>query len=175
MTGVQTCALPIFPLGGPDLQLMPCPVVAHTAADRQTLFIQINVLPCQSADLANPKPGVVGDLDRKERGVVLGFQKIGQALILLIAVRLSKRKFVFKVLKDSTIALAADFLNPMGEGISVGMESAFHAADAIADHFGEPEAVLAEYEKNTQPLRSYMLRQWALVAGMAAPFSEMRL
>ncbi len=70
---------------------------------------------------------------------------------------------------------AADFLNPMGEGISVGMESAFHAADAIADHFGEPKAVLAEYEKNTQPLRSYMLRQWALVAGMAAPFSEMRL
>ena len=71
-------------LGGPDLQLMPRPVVAHTAADGQTLFFQINVLPCQRTDLANPKPGVVGDLDGEKRGVILGFQKIGQALILLM-------------------------------------------------------------------------------------------
>ena len=60
-------------LGGPDLQLVPRPVVAHTAADRQTLFFQINVLPCQRTDLANPKPGVVGDLDGEKRGVILGF------------------------------------------------------------------------------------------------------
>ena len=63
---------------------MPCPAVAHTAADRQTLFFQVNVLLCQRTDLANPKPGVVGDLDGEKRGVILGFQKIGQALILLM-------------------------------------------------------------------------------------------
>ena len=71
--------------GGPDFQLMPCPIVAHTAAGRQALFFQINVLPCQRTDLTNPKPGVIGDPDRKKRRIVLGFQKIGQALILLIS------------------------------------------------------------------------------------------
>lgn len=69
---------------------------------------------------------------------------------------------------------AADFLNPMGEGISAGMESAFHAANAIAANWDDLEAVYAQYERSVRPLKSYMLRQWALVAKLSASFSEMQ-
>lgn len=89
--------------GGPDFQLMPCPVVAHTAADRQTLFFQINILPCQRTDLTNPKPGVIGDLDRKERRVILGFQKNGQALILLIGDGRDRTLLVDSALKQVVV------------------------------------------------------------------------
>ncbi|MDE7298097.1 MAG: NAD(P)/FAD-dependent oxidoreductase [Lachnospiraceae bacterium] len=68
---------------------------------------------------------------------------------------------------------AAGFLNPMGEGISAGMESGFLAACAIAGHLDDPAAALAEYREATRLLKSYMERQWSLVAGMAAAFREM--
>lgn len=69
----------------------------------------------------------------------------------------------------------AGFLNPMGEGISAGMESGCHAACAIADHFEHLEAVYAAYRQNTKALKNYMERQWNFTASMASTFQEMKL
>lgn len=68
---------------------------------------------------------------------------------------------------------AAGFLNPMGEGISAAMESGYHAACAIADHFENMELIYAEYRRNIEGLHSYMQRQWSLVGGLAETFREM--
>ena len=67
----------------------------------------------------------------------------------------------------------AGFLNPMGEGVSAGMESGYCAASAIADHFDDPSMVYEMYKKSTENLKSYMQRQWSLVGGMAGTFKEM--
>lgn len=69
----------------------------------------------------------------------------------------------------------AGFLNPMGEGISAGMESAYHVAGAIESCFDSPERVRARYEADTKDLRGYMKRQWDLVDGMAETFKIRRL
>ena len=68
---------------------------------------------------------------------------------------------------------AAGFLNPMGEGISAGMESGFLAANAVAAHFEDPRRVCDVYRDSAAGLKSYMERQWDLVAGMAGTFREM--
>ncbi len=67
----------------------------------------------------------------------------------------------------------AGFLNPMGEGISAGMESGYCAACALMEHFDDPESVREAYRKRTEELQAYMTRQWSLVGGMADTFSEM--
>jgi len=67
----------------------------------------------------------------------------------------------------------AGFLNPMGEGISAGIESGFHAANAIANHFDSLDMIYADYQRDTQQLKSYMERQWSFVGRMAGTFSEM--
>lgn len=67
----------------------------------------------------------------------------------------------------------AGFLNPMGEGISAGMESAYHAANAIVQHGAYPADVSADYIERTKSLTGYMKRQWDLVAAMAESFAEM--
>lgn len=69
---------------------------------------------------------------------------------------------------------AAGFLNPMGEGISAGMESGHWAARAILEHFDSLDLVYADYKANTASLHSYMQRQWRFVAGMADTFREMK-
>lgn len=69
----------------------------------------------------------------------------------------------------------AGFLNPMGEGISAGMESGFCAACAIAEHFNNPKNLYEDYQSRTKALKTYMARQWNFVAGMAGTFTEMRL
>ncbi len=69
----------------------------------------------------------------------------------------------------------AGFLNPMGEGISAGMESGYCAAGAIADHFNDLEMIYGEYRQRTAKLKSYMERQWGFVAGIADTFREMEL
>lgn len=66
---------------------------------------------------------------------------------------------------------AAGFLNPMGEGISAAMESGAAAAQAIADNFHNPQAVLRGYRDNVQDLHAYMRRQWRLLSGMSESFS----
>ncbi len=68
---------------------------------------------------------------------------------------------------------AAGFLNPMGEGISAGMESGHCAAGAIMERFDHPETVLELYRQSTEKLKSYMQRQWSLVGGLAGTFGEM--
>ena len=67
----------------------------------------------------------------------------------------------------------AGFLNPMGEGISAGMESGYCAAHAIANHFDTLDMIYADYKRDTQQLKSYMERQWNFVGRMAGTFSEM--
>lgn len=67
----------------------------------------------------------------------------------------------------------AGFLNPMGEGVSAGMESGYYAAHAIADHFDSLDMIYTDYQQNTRQLKSYMERQWNFVGRMAGTFSEM--
>ena len=67
----------------------------------------------------------------------------------------------------------AGFLNPMGEGISAGMESGCCAARAIMEHFDNPKMACEAYRQSTENLKSYMQRQWSLVGGMAGTFREM--
>lgn len=79
-------------LGRPDLHLVPGGVVAHTAAHRQTLFLQVNVLPCQSTRLADAQARKVRDLDREQGRVFFSFEKVNQQLILPIG---NHRDWVF--------------------------------------------------------------------------------
>ena len=67
----------------------------------------------------------------------------------------------------------AGFLNPMGEGISAGMESGCCVAHAIASHFDSLDMIYTDYQRDTQQLKSYMERQWNFVGRMAGTFSEM--
>lgn len=69
----------------------------------------------------------------------------------------------------------AGFLNPMGEGISAGMESGCHAANAIAQHFDALYLVYDDYKENTSALHNHMKRQWNFVAGMTDIFKEFTL
>lgn len=74
---------------------------------------------------------------------------------------------------------AAGFLNPMGEGISAGLESGYAAARAVceADISGADDLpkVLSSYERMTSGLKNYMERQWSFVAGIADTFGHMHL
>ncbi|MCI9140732.1 MAG: NAD(P)/FAD-dependent oxidoreductase [Lachnospiraceae bacterium] len=67
----------------------------------------------------------------------------------------------------------AGFLNPMGEGISAGMESGYCAAYGIMEHFDNPQMAHEAYRQSTENLKSYMQRQWSLVGRMAGTFREM--
>ena len=67
----------------------------------------------------------------------------------------------------------AGVLNPMGEGISAGMESGYCAACAIMEHFDNPSMACEAYRKSMENLKSYMQRQWNHVGGMAGTFREM--
>lgn len=69
----------------------------------------------------------------------------------------------------------AGFLNPMGEGISAGMESGYYAAQAIKQGFGNTEMMHTLYKENTRDLHGYMKRQWKLIAKMTDTFKEMQL
>ncbi len=69
----------------------------------------------------------------------------------------------------------AGFLNPMGEGISAGMESGYCAANAIMNHFDSPAFAIEDYKERTHALHDYMKRQWNFVAGMADTFQEMKI
>ena len=61
------------------------------------------------------------------------------------------------------------------EGISAGMESAYCAARAIANHFDAPDLIYADYRRDARQLKSYMERQWSFVGRMAGTFSDMLL
>jgi flavin-dependent dehydrogenase len=73
---------------------------------------------------------------------------------------------------------AAGFLNPMGEGISSGLESGFSVAKAIqqVDLYSQfdIQKIITAYMKNTIALKTYMERQWRFVAGLSTKFSHMK-
>ncbi len=68
----------------------------------------------------------------------------------------------------------AGFLNPMGEGISAGIESGYCAAQAIMRYFDDLEMVYSDYREKAKPLHSYMKRQWSFVACIADTFRVMK-
>lgn len=68
----------------------------------------------------------------------------------------------------------AGFLNPMGEGISAGMESGYAIANAMMKHFDSTEDIHAAYKDYTSELKTYMERQWGFVADMSDTFAEMK-
>lgn len=68
----------------------------------------------------------------------------------------------------------AGFLNPMGEGISAGMESGYHAARAIIKHFNDLDSIYEDYKNDTRLLHNYMKSQWSFVGKMSDAFSDMR-
>ncbi len=67
----------------------------------------------------------------------------------------------------------AGFLNPMGEGISCGMESGYYAALAVISGFNNRRGVIESYKRNVSDVKSYMQRQWRLVGRMSEKFSFM--
>lgn len=73
----------------------------------------------------------------------------------------------------------AGFLNPMGEGISAGLESGYAAAKAIEKLDLNSDFDLADlytfYQNNTCDLKKYMERQWNFVANTSGTFSYMKL
>lgn len=69
----------------------------------------------------------------------------------------------------------AGFLNPMGEGISAGLESGHCIGKAIANNFDDTEKIYNEYEEETDILHGYMMRQWSFVGKIADTFKEMVL
>ncbi len=69
---------------------------------------------------------------------------------------------------------AAGFLNPMGEGISAGLECGFAAAEAIKQGNFDIQSVYLAYKNNTSELRNYMKRQWSYVAHLSKKFSYMK-
>lgn len=64
-------------------------------------------------------------------------------------------------------------MNPMGEGISAGMESGYCAASAVMEHLDNPETVREAYRQSAENLKSYMQCQWSLVGGTADTFRDM--
>ena len=70
---------------------------------------------------------------------------------------------------------ATGFLNPMGEGISAGIESGALAAQAIINNFEYPEKVASEYRNSTKQLQEYMKRQWNFVAEISGTFKNMKV
>ena len=73
-----------LPLGGPDLRLVPRPVVTDAPPHREVLLVQIDVLPSEGADFPNAESGVIGDLDRQKGRVFFLFQKVLQRPELLM-------------------------------------------------------------------------------------------
>lgn len=69
----------------------------------------------------------------------------------------------------------AGFLNPMGEGISAGMESGYCAAKSIIKHFYDLDLIYENYKNETRPLHNYMKSQWSFVGRMNDTFSDMKL
>ena len=66
----------------------------------------------------------------------------------------------------------AGWLNPMGEGISCGMESAYHLANAMNENYDNPEKIESAYREKASSLHSYMKNQWGFTGAMAKTFSE---
>jgi flavin-dependent dehydrogenase len=72
----------------------------------------------------------------------------------------------------------AGFLNPMGEGISAGLESGYAAAKAIQqvdlNSKFSTQLIYDEYMVNAKTLKTYMERQWRFTANLSTKFRHMK-
>ena len=69
----------------------------------------------------------------------------------------------------------AGFLNPMGEGISAGLESGFCVASSVINNFNNAKLAINEYKELTTELHEYLKRQWNLTAMLSNNFKEMKI
>ena len=73
---------------------------------------------------------------------------------------------------------AANFLNPIGEGISSALASGYAAAEAIKSIYKTNnfivKSLIDTYNYNVLPEKEYMTRQWAILASMSSKFSYMK-
>ena len=73
---------------------------------------------------------------------------------------------------------AANFLNPIGEGISCALVSGYGAAEAIKlvykNNNFNIKSLLNIYNGNIKQERQYMVRQWNILASMSPKFSYMK-
>ena len=67
----------------------------------------------------------------------------------------------------------AGWLNPMGEGISCGMESAFLLVQAMVENYDNPALIETVYREKSSSLHEYMKRQWSFTGSLAETFSKM--
>lgn len=72
----------------------------------------------------------------------------------------------------------ANFLNPIGEGISAALLSGLKAADSLDyayDFIDSNTRILLEtYKNKTKDERDYMIRQWNIMANMSSKFDYMK-
>ncbi|OEC85293.1 MULTISPECIES: NAD(P)/FAD-dependent oxidoreductase [Methanobacterium] len=73
---------------------------------------------------------------------------------------------------------AANFLNPIGEGISSALASGYAAAEAVKSAYKtnnfSVKSLIDTYNYNISPEKEYMTRQWTILAGMSSKFSYMK-
>lgn len=73
---------------------------------------------------------------------------------------------------------AANFLNPIGEGISSALASGYAAAEAIKSvhktNDFNVKSLIETYKSSTLPEKQYMTRQWTILASMSSKFSYMK-
>ena len=73
---------------------------------------------------------------------------------------------------------SAGFLNPMGEGISAGLECGWAAAKTFEEIDGsddfDVQALHSVYRDKTAALKTYMERQWRFVAQLSEKFEHMK-
>ena len=68
---------------------------------------------------------------------------------------------------------AAGLLNPMGEGVSCGIQSGILAGKAVLTHLHSGENPVDVYRDSIRPVHDYMKRQWNFAAQISSSFSHM--
>lgn len=73
---------------------------------------------------------------------------------------------------------AANFLNPIGEGISSALASGYAAAESVKSIYKtnnfSVKSLVDTYNYNILPEKEYMARQWVILASMSSKFSYMK-
>ena len=73
---------------------------------------------------------------------------------------------------------AANFLNPIGEGISSALASGYAAAESVKSTYKtnnfSVKSLIDTYHYNILSEKEYMTRQWAILASMSPKFSYMK-
>ena len=73
---------------------------------------------------------------------------------------------------------AANFLNPIGEGISSALAGGYAAAESVKSIYKtnnfNVKSLIDTYNYNISPEKEYMARQWAILASMSSKFSYMK-